>query len=119
LIKSTDTEINQSEPEKKAEPEKAEKKSELEKVEKNPEPVKTETKSEPKLPERNVPGKYRHFRGEEYELLFMAKNAETMEDLVIYRELSGEHKVWAKPAYMFYEFVKVNGKRVPRFEKIG
>ena len=111
LIKSTDTV--------KAEPEKAEKKPEPAKPDKKAEPEKTEKKTEPKLPERNIPGKYRHFRGEEYELLFMAKNAETMEDLVIYRELSGEHKVWAKPAYMFYEFVKVNGKRVPRFEKIG
>ena len=53
-----------------------------------------------------------------YKIVGFAKHSETMEDMVIYRELSGEHKIWAKPAYLFYEFVKVNGKLVPRFEKI-
>ena len=65
------------------------------------------------------PGRYRHFKGGEYEFICIAKNSETMEDLVIYRELFGEHKVWARPASMFYQFVEVNGKLVPRFEKIG
>ena len=78
-----------------------------------------EKKPEPKLPEWNVPGKYRHFKGGEYEFICIAKNSETMEDLVIYRELFGEHKVWARPASMFYQFVEVNRKLVPRFEKIG
>ena len=42
-----------------------------------------------------------------------------MEDLVIYKELFGEHKVWARPASMFYQFVDINGNKVPRFEHIG
>ena len=82
------------------------------------EPVE-EKKPEPKLPEWNVPGKYRHFKGGEYEFICIAKNSETMEDFVIYKELFGEHKVWARPASMFYQFVEVNGKLMPRFEKIG
>ena len=82
-------------------------------------PVVEAKKPEPKLPERGTPGRYRHFKGGEYEFICISKNSETMEDLVIYKELFGEHKVWARPASMFYQFVDINGNKVPRFEHIG
>ena len=43
-----------------------------------------------------APGIYRHYKGGEYEVLFMAKNSETLEDMVIYRALYGGHDVWAR-----------------------
>lgn len=46
------------------------------------------------------PGRYRHFKGNEYEVLFLAKNSETLEDMVVYRALYGEGAVWVRPASM-------------------
>ncbi|MCR5482179.1 MAG: DUF1653 domain-containing protein [Clostridia bacterium] len=63
-------------------------------------------------------GKYRHYKGNEYEVLGMAKHSETLEDLVIYRALYGNHSLWARPAVMWNEKVTVNGKEVKRFEFI-
>ncbi len=86
----------------------------------SPEPVKeTPKQEEPKLPERGTPGIYRHFKGGEYEFICIAKHSETMEDLVIYRELEGERHIWARPASMFYQMVEKDRKMVPRFEHIG
>lgn len=73
----------------------------------------------PKLPDRGTPGRYRHYKGGEYEFIAIAKHSETMEDLVIYKETWGEGKIWARPASMFYQFVNVGDKQVPRFEHIG
>lgn len=86
-----------------------------EKTAETPTPQLTE---EPVLPAWGTPGKYRHFKGGEYEFICLAKNSETMEDLVIYKELSGEGKIWARPASMFYQMVEKDGKSVPRFEII-
>ncbi len=72
----------------------------------------------PVLPKWGTPGKYRHFKGGEYEFICLAKNSETMEDLVIYKELWGEGKIWARPASMFYQMVEKDGKQIPRFELI-
>ncbi len=72
----------------------------------------------PKLPDWGTPGKYRHFKGNDYEFICLAKNSETMEDLVIYKELFGEGHIWARPASMFYQYVEKDGKLVPRFELI-
>ena len=76
-----------------------------------------ETQPKP-LPEVGTPGKYRHFKGGEYELICIAKDSETSEELVIYKELSGEGNIWARPSAIFYQYVDVDGALVPRFEKI-
>jgi cyclomaltodextrinase len=67
------------------------------------------------------PGKYRHYKGKEYEVLGTARHSETLEELVVYKALyqpeSGN--LWVRPARMFSELVKVDGKEIPRFELIG
>ncbi len=64
-------------------------------------------------------GRYRHFKGNEYEVLFVAKHSETLEDLVIYRALYGEGSVWARPVSMWNETVEQDGKAMPRFAYLG
>ena len=66
----------------------------------------------------NVGGKYRHFKGKEYIALHLAKDSETLEELVIYKALYGEFGIWARPLEMFMEQVEVDGKLVYRFEEI-
>ena len=60
-------------------------------------------------------GKYRHFKGNEYEVLFIGKSSETLEDVVVYRDLNGEHTVWVRPASMWNETVIRDGKEYKRF----
>ena len=64
-------------------------------------------------------GKYRHFKGNEYEVLGFAKHSETGEEMVIYRALYGERQVWTRPASMFSEPVERDGKTFARFTFIG
>ncbi len=64
-------------------------------------------------------GRYRHYKGKEYEVIDVAKHSETLEDLVVYRALYGEHALWVRSKAMFLEIVTVNGKKVPRFQYIG
>ena len=64
-------------------------------------------------------GKYRHYKGKEYEAIGIAKHSETMEDMVIYQAQYGDRQTWVRPLKMFIEEVEVNGKKVPRFEFIG
>lgn len=64
------------------------------------------------------PGKYRHFKGNEYEVLYVARHSETMEEMVVYRALYGEHGVWVRPAIMWNEKVTRDGKTYRRFTKI-
>ena len=64
------------------------------------------------------PGRYRHFKGGEYEVLFPATHSETGELYVVYRALYGEKKVWIRPASMWNEKVERDGKRFLRFVKI-
>jgi cyclomaltodextrinase / maltogenic alpha-amylase / neopullulanase len=60
-------------------------------------------------------GRYKHFKGEEYEVLDVAKHSETLEDYIIYRAMYGEHDLWVRPASMFLDIKEVNGNFVPRF----
>lgn len=63
-------------------------------------------------------GKYRHFKGNEYEVMYIAKHSETLEEMVVYRALYGEHGVWVRPASMWDETITRDGKTFKRFEKI-
>lgn len=65
-----------------------------------------------------VKGKYRHFKGGEYEVLHVARHSETGEEMVVYRALYGEQEIWVRPIKMWQETVKNEGKTVPRFVKI-
>ncbi len=64
-------------------------------------------------------GRYRHFKGMEYEVLFVAKHSETLEDMVVYRALYGDSSVWVRPAAMFLETVMKDGAVQSRFTYIG
>ena len=64
-------------------------------------------------------GKYRHFKGNEYEVIGIAKNSETLEDMVVYKALYGDGGLWVRPLAMWNETVEVNGKTLKRFEYIG
>lgn len=61
------------------------------------------------------PGKYRHYKGEDYQVLGMATHSETLEPMVVYRALYGEYGLWVRPASMWEELVEVGGELVPRF----
>ena len=61
------------------------------------------------------PGRYRHFKGNEYEVLGIAKHSETLEEMVVYRALYGEHGLWVRPASMWNETVERDGKTEQRF----
>jgi len=65
------------------------------------------------------PGRYRHFKGNEYRVLYIAKHSETLEDMVVYRALYGEHGVWVRPAAMWNETVERDGRTFRRFTYIG
>ncbi len=69
-------------------------------------------------------GKYKHFKGGEYEVIGLAKDSETLEELVIYKAMYdskkfGKNAFWVRPKKMFLEKVIVNGKEIPRFEYLG
>lgn len=65
------------------------------------------------------PGRYRHFKGGEYEVLGVARHSETLQEFVVYRKLYGEMDLWIRPKAMFLEVVERDGKCLPRFEYIG
>jgi hypothetical protein len=69
-------------------------------------------------------GKYRHYKGKECEVIGLAKHSETLEDMVVYREMAyseefGDKALWVRPSKMFFEKVIVDGKEVARFEYLG
>lgn len=66
-----------------------------------------------------TPGRYRHFKGNEYEVTGIATHSETGEKLVVYKALYGEQGLWVRPYDMFIETVEQNGQRVPRFTKLS
>ncbi len=64
------------------------------------------------------PGRYRHYKGRDYEVIGVARHSETDERLVVYRPLYGERGLWVRPAAMFVESVQVDGRTVPRFRRL-
>lgn len=64
------------------------------------------------------PGRYRHFKGNEYEVVGLAKDSETMEEVVVYRALYGERGLWVRSARMFAEIIERDGRTMPRFQRI-
>ena len=65
------------------------------------------------------PGKYRHFKGGEYVVLYLAKHSETLEEMVVYQALYGKRGIWVRPASMWNEFVTHEGIETLRFTYIG
>lgn len=65
------------------------------------------------------PGKYRHFKGNEYELIGVAKHSETMELMVVYKALYGELGLWVRPAAMWTEWIDRAEYHGPRFTYVG
>ena len=63
-------------------------------------------------------GKYRHFKGGEYEVIALAKHSETQEEMVVYRALYGERQVWVRPAPMWNERIEKDGESFFRFTYI-
>lgn len=62
------------------------------------------------------PGRYRHYKGNEYTVLGLVRHSETLEELVLYRQEYGDHSLWTRPKEMFLERVNVDGRDVARFE---
>ncbi|HVL74818.1 MAG TPA: DUF1653 domain-containing protein [Noviherbaspirillum sp.] len=64
------------------------------------------------------PGRYRHYKGGEYEVLGVARHSESLEPLVLYRPLYNDSGLWVRPYAMFFGDVDVNGKQVARFARV-
>lgn len=65
------------------------------------------------------PGRYRHYKGNLYEVIGTARHSETLEPLTLYRALYGERGLWARPAAMFHEDVVIDGVARPRFTRVS
>lgn len=68
--------------------------------------------------EIKIGARYRHFKGNEYLVLHVAKHSETLEEYVVYQALYGERGIWVRPLEMFLSTKEVEGKEVYRFEEI-
>ncbi len=78
----------------------------------------TEPNDLPPLPDAPT-GRYRHYKGGEYEVLGVVRHSETLEPLVLYRPLYGERGDWVRPHAMFFETVVVDGIAQPRFSRVN
>ena len=65
------------------------------------------------------PGRYRHFKGKEYQVIGTARHSETREEMVVYRALYGDGGLWVRPAAMWTERVERDGYSGPRFAYVG
>lgn len=65
-----------------------------------------------------APGRYRHYKGHDYDVVGVARHSETLEAVVIYRPLYGEGALWVRPHAMFVETVVVDGHEVSRFAQV-
>jgi hypothetical protein len=64
-------------------------------------------------------GRYRHYKGRDYEVIGVARHSETLEVLVVYRPLYNDSGLWVRPHAMFFEEIEIDGVRRPRFERIA
>ena len=76
--------------------------------------------SDPDLPPliETPPGRYRHYKGMDYEVIGTVRHSETLEPLTLYRALYGARGLWVRPAAMFNEEVVIDGVRQPRFARV-
>jgi len=65
------------------------------------------------------PGRYQHYKGNEYLVLEVARHSESLEELVVYRQDYGERGLWVRPRCMFDETIEINGVILPRFRYLG
>jgi len=72
----------------------------------------------PPLPAARL-GRYRHYKGGEYEVVGVARHSETLEPLVVYRPLYNETGLWVRPYAMFFEHIELDGRLQPRFAPIA
>ena len=63
-------------------------------------------------------GIYEHYKGNRYELLYVANHSETLDKMVVYKALYGEGEIWVRPLSMWNEEVEINGNKMPRFKLI-
>ena len=77
----------------------------------------TDTTDLPALPATPT-GRYRHYKGGEYDVLGTVRHSETLEPLVLYRALYGEGGLWVRPQGMFFEHITINGVLQARFTAI-
>lgn len=73
----------------------------------------------PKVTQTVNPGRYRHYKGRDYQVLGIARHSETEEELVVYRCLYGDGSLWVRPLAMFVESVVVDGRDVRRFTPVS
>ena len=64
-------------------------------------------------------GRYRHYKGKEYQVIGLARHSETEEEFVVYRTLYVNFDLWVRPKTMFLEMIQVNGEPVARFQYLG
>jgi hypothetical protein len=64
-------------------------------------------------------GRYRHFKGNEYQVLYIARHSETRELMIVYQALYGERGIWVRPASMWNETIERDGNTYKRFEYLG
>lgn len=62
--------------------------------------------------------RYRHYKGKEYQIIGIATHTENEEKMVVYKALYAPYKIWVRPYVMFFESIQIDGKIIPRFEKI-
>jgi len=72
----------------------------------------------PPLPDTPL-GRYRHYKGHEYEVIGVARHSETLEPLVVYRPLYNASGLWVRPHTMFFEDVEIEGVKRPRFQRVA
>lgn len=77
------------------------------------------SKKDEELGHMVIPGRYRHYKGQEYEVLGVARHSETEEEFVLYRALYGEFGLWVRPLGMFEELIEIDGRLIPRFCRLS
>lgn len=70
-------------------------------------------------PDQLQPGRYRHYKGRDYQVFGVARHSETEEPVVVYRCLYGDGSLWVRPLAMFLEEVSLGGESVARFTYVG